>query len=220
MRLHREARKSLLIIAVSIVVVNFLVVHLTHDPRIVYSILGISLALYLFAMYFFRYVERVAVADIHQILAPCDGRVVVVEETDENEYFNDKRVKISIFMSPLDVHMNWYPVSGMVLKALIHRGSHLVAWAPKSSLHNERSSIIIETADKHQVLVRQIAGAVARRVVMYAKEGEYAEQGGNLGFIKFGSRMDIYLPVGTIDVKVSVGQVVKGNITEIARFNN
>lgn len=200
-------------------VLNYCSVQWVHDYRIVYVVLGISLGLYLFSMYFFRYVDRTAVADIHQILAPCDGRIVVVEEVEEKEYFHDRRMQVSIFMSPLDVHMNWYPVSGMIKEAIIHRGSHLVAWAPKSSIYNERSTIIIETDEKQKILVRQIAGAVARRVVMYAKEGEYADQGDHLGFIKFGSRMDLYLPLN-IDIKVSVDQIVRGNITEIARFKN
>ena len=113
--------------------------------------------------------------------------------------------------------MNWFPVSGKIVKAVLHKGSHLVAWAPKSSTHNERSTVVLETPENQQILVRQIAGAVARRVVMYAKEGEYIEQGDHLGFIKFGSRVDLFLPLGT-EIKVSLNQKVQGNITEIARF--
>jgi phosphatidylserine decarboxylase len=217
MKLHREGRVSLLIVAIFITLVNYAVARFIGLPYIVYPLMVLSLGFYGFVMYFFRYVNRPVIYDKRLILSPCDGKVVVIEETVETEYFNDTRIQVSIFMSPLNVHMNWFPVSGKIAKAVLHKGSHLVAWAPKSSTHNERSTVVLETPDNQQILVRQVAGAVARRVVMYAKEGEYVEQGDHLGFIKFGSRVDLFLPLGT-EIKVSINQNVQGNITEIARF--
>lgn len=219
MRIHREGRVTLLIIAIFIVVLTYAVIKITRNEYLIYLTMAASTALYLFVMYFFRVVSRPYVDDSGAIIAPCDGTVVVVEKQFEPEYFNDERIQISIFMSPLNVHQNWYPVSGTILKAIRHKGSHLVAWAPKSSTHNERSTVVIETPAKQQVLVRQIAGAVARRVVCYAKEGMFAEQNTNLGFIKFGSRVDLFLPKD-VDVKVEVNQKTIGTQTVIARFKN
>lgn len=217
MKLHREGRVTLLIVAAFIALVNYAAARFIGLPYIVYPLMILSLGFYGFIMYFFRYADRPVIYDKRLILSPCDGKVVVIEEQIETEYFNDKRIQVSIFMSPLNVHMNWFPVSGKIVKAVLHKGSHLVAWAPKSSTHNERSTVVLETPENQQILVRQIAGAVARRVVMYAKEGEYIEQGDHLGFIKFGSRVDLFLPLGT-EIKVSLNQKVQGNITEIARF--
>jgi phosphatidylserine decarboxylase len=217
MRVHREGRVSLTIVAIFITVITFLAIWLTHNPVIVYPVVAVSLVFYLFIMYFFRFVERPTISDDKLITAPCDGRVVVVEEVVETEYFNDKRKQVSIFMSPLNVHMNWYPVSGKILVAKRQKGSHLVAWAPKSSTHNERSTVVIETPAGQQILVRQIAGAVARRVVCYAEEGMYAEQNGHLGFIKFGSRVDLFLPLDA-EINVKLEQPTVGTQTVIARL--
>lgn len=219
MRIHKEGRVTLLIIAVFILALTYFFIKVIRNEYLIYLDIIASMALYLFVMYFFRYVERPLIDDDGAIIAPCDGKVVVIENQMESEYFNDERIQVSIFMSPLNVHMNWFPVSGKILKAVRHKGSHLVAWAPKSSTHNERSTVVIETPKKQQILVRQIAGAVARRVVCYAKVGGYADQNGHLGFIKFGSRVDLFLPKDA-QILVELNQKTIGTQTVIARFKN
>ena len=151
------------------------------------------------------------------IYAPADGKVVVIEETLENEYFKDMRLQISIFMSPFNMHSNIYPVSGRIKYVSYHPGQNMVAWHPKSSELNERSTIVIETKDGTEILIRQIAGAVARRIVTYAKENQDVMQGDELGFIKFGSRVDVFLPVGT-EVEIPILQQVKANKSIIAKI--
>jgi len=219
MRVHKEGRVTLLVVAIFIVILNYVVIKFTRNEYLIYPVALLSIALYLFNLWFFRVVSRPEINDQNAIIAPCDGKVVVIENSTENEYLNEETIQVSIFMSPLNVHMNWYPVSGKVLYKKMHKGTHLVAWAPKSSTHNERSTVVIETPDKKRVLVRQIAGAVARRVVCYAKEGNYAEQNGNLGFIKFGSRVDLFLPKDAL-IKVKINQNVVGTQTVIARFKS
>jgi len=149
-----------------------------------------------------------------KIFAPADGKVVVIEETMESEYFNDKRLQVSIFMSPLNVHVNRNPISGIVNYIKHHEGKYLVAWHPKSSSENERTTVVIEN-DGAEVLLRQIAGAVAKRIVNYLEEGEQVIQGKDMGFIKFGSRVDLFLPIDT-KLNVKIGDKVKGNRTIIA----
>jgi phosphatidylserine decarboxylase len=151
------------------------------------------------------------------IMAPCDGRVVVIEEVEENEFFHDKRLMISIFMSILDVHANWFPCDGIVKKVTHDNGRFKAAWLPKASTENERSAVLIETPEGVNVLARQIAGAMARRIVTYAKEGEDCFIDEHMGFIKFGSRVDVYLPIGS-EVKVTLGQKTTGNQTVIAKL--
>jgi phosphatidylserine decarboxylase len=217
MKLHKEGRVSLLITAVFIVALNYLVIRLTHNVYIVYPLVALSALLYLFVMYFFRIPNRQEVNDENAIIAPCDGRVVVIEDTFEEEHLKCKCKQVSIFMSPLDVHMNWFPVSGRVTHVSYQKGNHFVAWAPKASTDNERATVILEMPGNRKVMVRQIAGAMARRVVCYAREKMFVLQNDNLGFIKFGSRVDLFLP-DDIDVKVSVNQRVTGTQTVIARF--
>ena len=149
--------------------------------------------------------------------APADGKVVVIEETEEKEYFNDLRLQVSIFMSPFNMHSNRYPVSGKVKYVEYHPGNYMVAWHPKSSEMNERSTIVIETDAGKEVLIRQVAGAVARRIVTYAKLSENVRQGDELGFIKFGSRVDIFLPLGT-EIEIPILQQVKANKSILARI--
>lgn len=151
------------------------------------------------------------------VVAPADGRVVVVEEVDEQEYFHDRRLMVSIFMSLFNVHANWFPVDGVVKKVEHQDGNFHKAWLPKASIENERSTVVIETADGQEVLVRQIAGAVARRIVTYAEEGDNCYIDEHMGFIKFGSRVDVYLPLGT-EVCVKFGEKTTGNQTVIARL--
>ena len=151
------------------------------------------------------------------VVAPADGKIVVIEETDEHEYFHDKRLMISIFMSPLNVHANWYPVDGTIKHVSHQNGKFMKAWLPKASTENERSMVIIETPEGHTVMARQIAGAMARRIVTYAHEGEDCYIDEHMGFIKFGSRVDVYLPLGT-EVLVKMGQKTTGNETVIAKL--
>jgi phosphatidylserine decarboxylase len=176
-----------------------------------------SLGFWGFILWFFRSPERTIVPDNNKIICPADGKVVVIEETNENEYFKDKRIQISIFMSPLNVHENRYPVSGEVVYYKYHEGDYLVAWHPKSSTHNERTTIVLKAANGIDLLVRQIAGAVARRVVCYSQVNNSVVQGETLGFIKFGSRVDLFLPLNAkIDIKLN--QKVTANKTVIAHW--
>jgi phosphatidylserine decarboxylase len=182
-----------------------------------WSFLIFSLLFYLFILFFFRLPVRDLEPNHGLIYSPADGKVVVIEETEEKEYFRDKRLQVSIFMSPFNVHSNRYPVSGTVKHVDYQKGRNLVAWHPKSSELNERSTIVIETADGKEILVRQIAGAVARRIVTYSKPGQQVTQGDELGFIKFGSRVDVFLPLGT-EIEVPILQHVRANKSIIARI--
>jgi phosphatidylserine decarboxylase len=166
---------------------------------------------------FFRIPNIKCVFEVNDIICPADGKVVVIEEVEENEYFNDKRIQVSIFMSPLNVHANFNPISGIVKYVKYHKGLFLVAWHPKSSTDNERTTFVVEHKNGVEILFRQIAGAVARRICYYTEVGSPAKQAEEFGFIKFGSRIDVFLPLGTkIDVKV--GDVVKGKLTRLATF--
>ena len=176
-----------------------------------------ALILLILVLQFFRNPKRTTSKNEKHLIAPVDGKVVIVEEVFEKEYFKDKRIQISIFMSPLNVHVTRYTMSGIVNFSKYHPGKYLVAWHPKSSEHNERTTIVIENKTFGEVLYRQIAGAVARRIVNYAEKGSQVVQGEDAGFIKFGSRVDLFLPLKTqIDVKVD--DVVKGGIQTIAHL--
>ena len=166
---------------------------------------------------FFRIPNRTTPFGENDIVCPADGKIVVVEETDENEYFKGRRIQISIFMSPLNVHANYFPISGITKYAKYHPGLFLVAWHPKSSTDNERTTFVVEHKNGTEILFRQIAGAVARRICYYTEVGNTAKQGEEFGFIKFGSRIDVFLPLDAkIDVKV--GDVVQGKLTRLATF--
>tara|TARA_B100001063_G_scaffold100242_1_gene93631 strand:+ start:2796 stop:3443 length:648 start_codon:yes stop_codon:yes gene_type:complete len=173
-----------------------------------------SLILLVFILWFFRNPKRNILKNPEIILSPADGKVVLIEEVDELEFFNDKKLKVSIFLSPLDIHVNRYPASGKILYSKYHKGKYLVAWHPKSSDKNERSTVVIENKKFGKIMYRQIAGAIARRIVNYAKVNSYVEQGDDSGFIKFGSRVDIFLSKDC-KLKVNVGDKVKGGITVI-----
>lgn len=166
---------------------------------------------------FFRHPTRVHSINDNAIIAPADGKVVVIEETEEGEYFKDKRIQVSIFMSPINVHVNRYPIAGDVTYAKYHPGKFLVASLPKASTENERTTVVVKHSNGKSVLFRQVAGALARRIVMYSKEGDKAIQGGEMGFIKFGSRVDLYLPLDA-KLKVKIGDTVTGSQTVIAEF--
>lgn len=218
-RIHREGRNIIVGITFLIFAINVpMYMFMSHWTFAVTLLL--SAALLVFVTYFFRNPVRVLeVDDPNFLIAPADGRVVVVEPTEENEYFHDKRLQVSIFMSPLNVHANWYPIEGTILVSEHQKGSHKGAWLPKSSTENERSLVVIETPNKMQIAVRQIAGAMARRIVTYAKAGKQSHRNEHLGFIKFGSRVDMYLPLDT-DIFVTIGEHVKGNETIIGRLNS
>ena len=175
-----------------------------------------SIIIFLTILQFFRNPIRKVFAAENEVVAPADGKVVVIEEVEETEYFKDKRLQVSIFMSPINVHVNRYPINGNVQYAKYHPGKYLVAWHPKSSTKNERTTIVVEN-DKIAVLFRQIAGALARRIVMYSKENDIVNKGDDFGFIKFGSRVDLFFPVGT-KIEVELNQIVKGNKTFIASY--
>ena len=180
------------------------------------SILQIfSLIIFVFILWFFRNPKRNIIKNPELILSPADGKVISIKEVDELEFFKDKKLQISIFLSPLDIHVNRYPVSGEVLYSKYHKGNYLVAWHPKSSEKNERTTIVIKNKKFGEVMYRQIAGAVARRIVNYAKVNSNVEQGDDSGFIKFGSRVDLFLSKDS-NLKIKVGDKVKGGLTIIA----
>ncbi len=184
-----------------------------------YIFAGISIIIFGIVVNFFRCPLRSYLGETkNMVLAAADGKVVVVEEVDENEYFHDRRIMVSIFMSVTNVHANWFPVEGIVKKVVHHNGNFHKAWLPKASTENERSTIVIETPDGQEVLVRQVAGAMARRIVTYARPDDDCYIDEHMGFIKFGSRVDTYLPLGT-DIKVAIGDRTTGNQTVIAKLN-
>jgi phosphatidylserine decarboxylase len=215
MKIHREGLATILLSFAVLVLINGAVFYfLGHMPLLCRIVAAFSLVLFLFIISFFRIPKREMKLDESLVIAPCDGKVVVIEETYEPEYFKDKRLQVSIFMSPANVHVNRNPISGQVKLSQYHAGKYLVAWHPKSSTENERHTVVIGNG-KADILVRQIAGALARRIVNYLKPGMQVTQNEELGFIKFGSRVDIYLPVGT-QVDVQLEQVVRGGQTVIA----
>ncbi|GIV35015.1 MAG: phosphatidylserine decarboxylase [Chitinophagales bacterium] len=217
MSIHKEGYKILSGLFFTLLIINITIRHLTDNADVLLAFTLFSAVLFLFTAYFFRYPKRYFVADDTVVVAPADGKVVAIEEVYEPEYFKDIRLQVSIFMSPTNVHINWTPISGEVKYTRYHPGKYLVAWHPKSSEKNERNSVVIED-DGFEILVRQIAGALARRIVNYCEEGKPIEQGKQMGFIKFGSRVDLFLPVGT-QLEVKLGQKVKGNKTIIARLS-
>jgi phosphatidylserine decarboxylase len=218
MAIHKEGYKILAFGFIILLVINILAGIIWSDNSLVkWIFLLSSVLLFIFILFFFRLPARHLEPDPELIYAPADGKVVVIEETFENEYFKDTRLQISIFMSPLNMHSNRYPVSGHVTYVKYHSGNYMVAWHPKSSELNERSTIVIETEKGTEILVRQIAGAVARRIVTYAKKDQKVTQGDELGFIKFGSRVDIFLPLGT-EIEVPILQQVKANKSIIAKI--
>jgi len=213
MRLHKEGTPSIAITLTLVIAMNAAAFYFTPELmwlRIAVAVL--SLALTYLILQFFRVPARQQTLDERLIIAPCDGKVVVIEQTVESEYFRDKRLQVSIFMSPLNVHVNWYPVSGKINYLRYHEGKYLVAWHPKASSENERTTMVIGKENRFEVLVRQIAGALARRIVYYPHQGDMIRQGSELGFIKFGSRVDLFLPLNT-KLNVQLGQKTVGGVT-------
>ncbi|NNE55212.1 MAG: phosphatidylserine decarboxylase family protein [Flavobacteriales bacterium] len=218
MGLHREGKKILIGLVLILVAINLCVVKFIQPNSIVlYIILGLSFALFILFAQFFRVPRRNTLAEDHQVICPADGKVVTIETVKDPEYFTDERIQVSIFMSPLNVHIQWYPIDGDVTYTKYHEGKYLVAWHPKSSTENERSTTVVKHSSGKEVLFRQIAGAVARRIIQYAKTGDKAEKGSEFGFIKFGSRVDLLFPMGT-KILVDIDQKVTGAETVIAEL--
>ena len=220
MKLHREGfgiMITTLIIVLALSFLNFWFLY-CNEKFIFYILIQLFLLVFLYLIVqFFRIPKRNCEFGEMDIVCPADGKVVVIEETEEAEYFKGKRIQLSIFMSPLNVHANYFPISGITKYVKYHPGLFLVAWHPKSSTDNERTTIVVEHKNGTEVLFRQIAGAVARRICYYTEVGRNAKQGEEFGFIKFGSRIDVFLPLGTkIDVKI--GDNVKAKLTRLGSF--
>jgi phosphatidylserine decarboxylase len=217
MTVHKEGYKTIAIAALLFGIVNFIFFYFfAKVPFLAWFIFSVTLALFLFLISFFRIPNRLHTLDEDSVIAPADGKVVVIEETFDEEYFKDRRLQVSIFMSPANVHVNRNPVSGEVVYSQYHKGKYLVAWHPKSSTLNERHSVVIKKGDK-EILVKQIAGALAKRIINYLAPGQQVEQCAEMGFIKFGSRVDLLLPIGT-EITVALNEMVKGGVTVIAEL--
>ncbi|HEX5150613.1 MAG TPA: phosphatidylserine decarboxylase family protein [Parafilimonas sp.] len=216
MTIHREGYRIIGVSVLIVVVINILCFYFFADNLewISYSILLISIVFFFFILFFFRIPKRELTFSESKIVAPADGKVVVIEQVNDAEYFHDDRIQVSIFMSPVNVHVNRVPMDGTVVYNHYHKGKYLVAWHPKSSTLNERHSIVLENTHG-AILVKQIAGALAKRICNYAEPGKVFKQGEEFGFIKFGSRVDVLLPLDAV-IEVQPGQVVKSGVTIIA----
>lgn len=218
MTIHREGYKSIAISALLFGLINWISFSVVSDDLswLTTAIFILTLGLFLFIVSFFRIPNRTFTINDNQIICPADGKVVVIEEITDEEYFHDKRIQVSVFMSPANVHVNRNPMSGTVTYNQYHKGKYLVAWHPKSSTENERWSIAVKN-DRGEILYKQIAGALAKRICNYTAVGQHVKQCDEYGFIKFGSRVDILLPVDT-KINVSLNQVVKGGVTVLATW--
>jgi len=216
--LHKEGNATIFITIAVLFAINAIVQFLLPEMVLVQNIfLTLSIGLLIIVLQFFRNPKITPTLGENLVISPADGKVVVIEQVEETEYFKEKRIQISVFMSPFNVHVNRNPVGGLVKYFKYHKGLYLVAWHPKSSTENERTTTVIETKSGVQVLFRQIAGALAKRIVWYVKEGQYVAQADEMGFIKFGSRVDIFVPIGT-KINVELNQVVKGGRTVLAEL--
>ena len=213
--IHKEGYRIILITIVILLGLNYAIAYFSIEWLNTITLIA-SIIFFFLILQFFRNPMRKVTASENEVVAPADGKVVVIEEVEETEYFKDRRLQVSIFMSPINVHVNRYPINGKVQYAKYHPGKYLVAWHPKSSTENERTTVVVEN-DKIAVLFRQIAGALARRIVMYSKQNDIAIKGEDFGFIKFGSRVDLFFPLGT-KIEVQLNQVVIGNKTIIASY--
>jgi|TARA_B100001248_G_scaffold184999_1_gene141110 phosphatidylserine decarboxylase len=217
MRIHKEGYTTIIIAIAFLTIINVISFKLIPFLLIHVFILLISLVFFYLILHFFRNPERKVLVSNKDIMAPSDGKLVVNEEVFENEFLKEDCVQLSIFMSPLNVHKQWYPVNGKIIYSKNHPGKYLVAWHPKSSTENERSTIVIETENSQKILFRQIAGAVARRICNYAKEGQTVDQNMEAGFIKFGSRIDVFIPKSA-KIKVNLNDLIIGGKTILAEF--
>lgn len=218
MKLHPEGRNIIplfIIISTALITLSWLFIPWLILQLIIY--IG-AIVLFALVVWFFRVPNRPIIENENIVYAPADGKIVVIEETYEPEYFKDERIQVSIFMSPLNVHSNRFPVSGEVTYAKYHPGKYLVAWHPKSSTENERTTVVVKMKNGQEILFRQIAGAVARRICAYTNPGDIAKQGDEFGFIKFGSRVDVFLPKDA-NIVCSVNEISKYNLTPIAQID-
>jgi phosphatidylserine decarboxylase len=218
MKIHKEGYQSIGIAALIFGIINLFSFNFlsSNHPLIAIIIFAATLMLLLFILSFFRIPNRLLTDDDEQIICPADGKVVVIEEVIDEEFFKDKRIQVSIFMSPANVHVNRNPISGAVMYSKYHKGKYLVAWHPKSSTENERHSVVLQN-ERGELLVKQIAGALAKRIVNYLSPGNMVSQGSEMGFIKFGSRVDVLLPLNA-KVQVQLHQTVKGGVTVLATW--
>jgi phosphatidylserine decarboxylase len=218
MTIHREGYKSVAVAGVIFIMINLLsFTFISYEmPWLGWLIFFVTLCLFLFIVSFFRVPKRQLTINENQIISPADGKVVTIEEVNDEEYFHGKRLQVSVFMSPANVHLNRNPIAGDVVYSRHHKGKYLVAWHPKSSTENERHSVVLKN-DRTEILVKQIAGALAKRIVNYLQAGDKVHQTHELGFIKFGSRVDLLLPVGT-KVKVKLNDKVKSGVSVIAEI--
>ncbi|MCU0338661.1 MAG: phosphatidylserine decarboxylase family protein [Spirosomaceae bacterium] len=218
MTIHKEGYTSIGLAGLLVLITNGLARYFFSDMAwLTTTWLVVSLIFLLIIVQFFRKPTRIATVNPKHIIAPCDGKVVVIEEVVETEYFKGPRRQISIFMSPINVHINWNPIAGVVKYFKYHPGKYLVAWHPKSSTENERTTTVLQASNGVEVLFRQIAGALAKRIVWYVKEGQQVAQGSEMGFIKFGSRVDVFVPLDA-DIKVNLNDKTTGNITVLAEL--
>ena len=215
MKLHKESKGTIVVATVLFAIIAFLAVYFLE----MWSLLVLIplLVIYALVFWFFRVPNRNVLDHVENVIAPVDGKVVMIKEVEEDEFLKEKCIQVSIFMSPLNVHICRFPVSGKVIYKKYHPGKYLVAWHEKSSTENERTSIAVESATHHKILFRQIAGYVARRIVFYCNEGDQAKAGHEFGFIKFGSRMDVFLPLDT-EIICKIGDKTKGGIDIIAKM--
>jgi phosphatidylserine decarboxylase len=218
MKIHKEGFQTILLCAIvaAAIAIPTIIWIVPSYPVVGWITVAAVVVLFLFIISFFRIPRRTHATGEDLIIAPCDGTVVVIEEVQADEYFTDRRLQLSIFMSPLNVHVNRNPVSGEVMYSEYHKGKYLVAWHPKSSTDNERHSVVYKLGEK-EMLVKQIAGALAKRIVNYLKPGDKVHMGEEMGFIKFGSRVDLLLPLGT-QVDVKINQKVKGGVTILGKW--
>lgn len=212
---HKEGQKIILITLFIVVATSLLADYAITNPYFRGGVIVVAVVLLIMVLQFFRNPKRNFLPNDSQIISPVDGKVVVIEEVFEKEFYNEKRLQVSVFMSPLNVHVTRHPVSGKVILSKYHPGKFLVAWHPKSSEENERTTVVVNNETFGNILYRQIAGALAKRIVNYAKEGQVVTQSSDSGFIKFGSRVDVFLPLGT-KLDITLNQNVKGGITVLA----
>ncbi len=217
MTIHREGRTMLFVLLIALFALNGAVSYFFPQRIIQNSVIVFSIAFYLLILQFFRVPVFEVQKNERQVLSPADGKVVVIEETEETEYLKSKRKQISVFMSPINVHVNLMPVAGTISYFKYHPGKYLVAWHPKSSTENERTTVVAKMKNGTEILFRQIAGALARRIKWYIKEGQPLDQGDEFGFIKFGSRVDIFLPLDA-KIAVKVGDITRGGKTVLAEL--
>ncbi|MBN2667643.1 MAG: phosphatidylserine decarboxylase family protein [Bacteroidales bacterium] len=219
MTIHKEGFTTISVIFAFLALASFATLYLIPNTLAIlqYGLIVAYFIFWLFIISFFRYPKRIVNRSENSIIAPADGKIVVIEEIEEKEYFKDRRMQVSIFMSPLNVHANWYPISGDITYTKYHSGKHIVANHPKSSTDNERTTVVVKHRNGTEIMFRQVAGALARRIVCYSQTGEKVEQGNNFGFIKFGSRVDIILPLNTA-INVVLDELTVAQQTVIANF--